>query len=95
MPTLHVKDTFEIPDRQLFVMAGSVLEGEFRAGMFVRVPLNSSLDMTARIHCIEFVRRNGGEDVCLCITSEPDIAEILRGLDIGDETFEVTTDGSD
>ena len=95
MPRFHVRDTVEIPDRQLFVMAGSVVEGEIQAGMFVRVPFNPSLDMTARIHCIEFARRHGGEDVCLCIESEPELAEVLRGLDIGDETFEVTTDGSD
>jgi hypothetical protein len=96
MPRFHVRDTFEILDRKLFVMAGSVVEGEIRKGMFVRVPFNSSLDMTARIHSIEFARRLGGsEDVCLCIESEPELAEILRGLDIGDETFEVTIDGSD
>ena len=95
MPKFHVRDTFEIPDRQLFVLAGSIVEGEIRAGMFVRVSFNSSLDMTVRINCIEFARRQGGEDVCLCIESEPELAEMLRGLDIGDETFEVTTDGSD
>lgn len=65
MPRFHVRDTFEIPDRQLFVMAGSVVEGEMRAGMFVRAPFNPSLDMTAWIHSIEFARRHGGEYVCL------------------------------
>jgi len=95
MPRFHVKDTFEIPDRKLFVMAGSIVEGEIQTGMFVRVPFNSSLVMTARIHSIEFAHRQGGEDVCLCIESEPELAEILRGLDIGDETFEITKDGSD
>ena len=95
MPRFHVRDTFEIPDRKLFVMAGSVVDGEVRAGMFVRVPRKSSLDMTARIHSIEFARRvGGGEDVCLCIQSEPELAEVLRGLDIGNETFEITKDGS-
>ncbi len=95
MPRFHVRDTFEIPGRQLFVMAGSVVEGEIRAGMFVRVPLNSSLGMSVRIHCIEFSRRHGGEDVCLCIESETELAEVLRGLDFGGETFEITTDGAD
>lgn len=96
MPKFHVKDTFEIPSRKLFVMAGTVIEGEIRQGMFVRVPFNSSLDMTVRIQCIEYARRAGGsEDVCLCIESEPELVEILRAFDIGDETFEVTTDGSD
>lgn len=95
MPRFYVRDIFEIPDRKLFVMAGSVAEGEIRAGMFVRVHFNPSLDVTARISSIEFARRQGGEDVCLCIESEPALAEILRGLDIKDETFEVTTEVPD
>jgi hypothetical protein len=96
MPKFHVRDTFELPDRKLFVLAGSIVEGEIRKGMFVRLPFNPSLDMTAQIHSIEFARRLGGsEDVCLCIESEPELAVILRGLDIGDETFEVTADDSD
>ena len=97
MPRFHVRDTFEVTtDRKLFVMAGSIVEGDIRAGMFVRVPFNSSLEMTARIHSIEFARRLGGsEDVCLCIESEPDALELWHGLNIGDETLEITDDGSD
>jgi hypothetical protein len=89
MPKFHVRDTFEIPDRKLFVMAGSIVEGKISAGMFVHVPCNLSLHLTTRIHCIEFARRKDGEDVCLCIESQPEAAEILRGLNLGDETFEV------
>ena len=37
MATFYIKNTFEIPDRRLFVMAGSVVEGEVRVGMFLRV----------------------------------------------------------
>jgi hypothetical protein len=96
VPKFYVRDTFEIPDRRLFVMAGSIVEGEIRAGMFLRVGFDSALDMTARIHSIEFARRLGGEDdVCLCFEAEPELLEIWRGLKIGDETFEVTQDGSD
>ena len=96
MPRFHVRDTFEITtDRKLFVMAGSVVEGQVRAGMFVHVPFNSSLDMTAKIHSIEFARRHGGEDVCLCFESEPDALELWRGLNIGDETLEITEAGSE
>jgi hypothetical protein len=95
MAKFHVKDTFELPDRKLFVMAGSIVEGEIQKGMFIRVPCNTLLDMTARIHSIEFARRQGGsEDVCLCIESEPELLAILRGLNIGDETFDITKDGS-
>jgi hypothetical protein len=97
MPKFHVKDTFTIEGRPHFVLAGSIVEGEIWPGMFVRVPFDSRTAMTARIDCIEFVRRLGGlEDTCLCIRyTGPEELEIWRGLDIGDETFEVTTNGSD
>ena len=96
MPRFHVKDTFVI-EGMYFVLAGSVVEGEIRPGMFVRIRFNSSMAMTARIDCIELARRLGGhEDTCLCIryTNQEEL-EIWRGLDIGGETFEVTTDDSD
>lgn len=52
--------------------------------------------MTALIQSIEFaLHPGGGEDMCLCIEWEPGLLEILRGLDSGDEVFEVTTDGPD
>lgn len=97
MAKFRVKDTFAIEGRPHFVLAGSIVEGEVRAGMFVQVPLNSSTAMTARIDCIESVRRLGGhEDTCLCIRyAEPEELELWRGLDIGAETLNVTTDGSD
>jgi len=76
-------------------MAGSIVEGEIRTDMFVHIPFNSSFATTARIHSIEFARRQGGEDVCLCIKAEPELAELLCDLNIGDETFEVSTEGSD
>ena len=97
MAKFHVKDTFAIEGRPHFVLAGSIVEGEVRPGMFVHVPFNSNTAMTARIDCIEFARRLGGhEDICLCIRyTEPKELELWRGLDIGDEIFEVTTDGSD
>jgi hypothetical protein len=95
MPRFHVSDTFELPDRRLFVMAGSIVEGEIRKGMFVYIPFNSSLGTTVRIHSIELARRQDREVVCLCVESEPELAQLLRDLNIADETFEVTADGSE
>ena len=89
MPTFHVKDTFEIPTRKLFVMAGTILNGKIQAGMFVRVRCNSELDMKVRIHSIEFALRKNGEDVCLCIEADPKLAQLLRGLNIANQTVDV------
>jgi hypothetical protein len=76
MAKFHVRNTLEITtDRKLFVMAGSIVEGEIRVGMFVHVPFNPSASVTARIHSIEFARRSDGrDDVCLCIEAEPALA---------------------
>ena len=95
MPKFHVNRTFKLPDRQLFVMSGSVLEGEILPGMFVHIPCNSSLDITARIQSIETALRQGAEDVCLCIQSDDDEADFLSGFNIRDEVIEVSTEGSD
>jgi hypothetical protein len=96
VPRFHVKDTFEVTtDRKLFVMAGTVVEGEIRAGMFIRVPFNSSLDLTARIHSVGFARRHGGEEVCVCFEFEADAFDVWRGLCIGDETLEISEHGSE
>jgi hypothetical protein len=89
MPQFHVRHSFEIPDRKLFVMAGSIVEGEIRTGMFVRVPLNSDTGIRLFIDSIEFARRHDGEDICLCISSGPNFTEVLRGFDFRDQTFEV------
>jgi hypothetical protein len=92
MPRFHVRNTFQITgDPNLFVMAGSILEGEIKTGMFVHIPSNSSLNTTVQIHSISFARRIGGsEDVCLCVKSDPELSDLLRALNIGDETFEIT-----
>lgn len=95
MPRFHVRDTFEIPDRKLFVLAGSIVEGEIQKGMFVRVPLNSETGIRLLIDSIEFARRQDGEDVCLCIWSGPNFTEVLRSMDFRDETFEVAAEGGD
>ena len=79
--------------RRLFVLAGSIVKGTIRAGMTVKVPFNSSLSMSEKIHSIEFVRRiDGSEDVCLCIAYEhADERDIWMSLNIGNETLDVST----
>jgi hypothetical protein len=95
MPKFHVRDTFEIPSRKLFVLAGSIVEGEIRKGMFVHVPCNSALDITGKIHSIEFARRNDGEDVCLCFEGDSDELGFWRAMNITDETLEISEHGSE
>jgi len=91
MSKFRVNDTFALESRRLFVLAGSIVEGQIRAGMIVNVPLNSSLLISGQIHSIEFVRRTGGrEDVCLCITYEDsDELGVWKALNLQNETLDV------
>jgi hypothetical protein len=81
-----------LESRQLFVLAGAVVEGDIKAGMTVVVPLNSAISISERIHSVEFARRadGGDDDVCLCIAyDDREAAQILEDLGIEDETLDV------
>ncbi len=90
MSKFHVRDTFELPEKRLFVLAGSVVEGEIAAGMFVRVPLNPRFGVTERIHSVERIIRDGGADVALCVEANQDLVEFWRGLNVDGDILDVT-----
>jgi hypothetical protein len=89
MSKFRVNDTFAVERRRLFVLAGSIAEGQIRAGMIVNVALNSSI--SRQIQSIEFARRAGGrEDVCLCIAYESsDELKVWKALNIQNETLDI------
>ena len=91
MCKFQVKDTFALESRRLFVLAGSIVKGQIRAGMIVNVPLNSSLVVSGEIHSVEFARRaDGREDVCLCISYEDsDELGMWKALNVQNETLDV------
>jgi hypothetical protein len=90
MPKFHVIDTFEVPSRKLFVLAGSIVEGEIRKGMYIHVPCNSGLNISGEIHCIEFARRKDGEYLCLCLEAGQGELDFWRALNINGETVEIS-----
>jgi hypothetical protein len=90
MPRFHVRDTFAINDKSVFVMAGFVIEGEAVAGMLVRLPFKENVMMTAEIDHIQFVRRPDGDVVCLCIRcASPEEATLWEALKIKDHTIDI------
>jgi hypothetical protein len=91
MSKFRVNDTFTLESRRLFVLAGSIVEGQIRAGMIVNAPLNSSLLISGQIHSVEFARRSGGrDDVCLCIAYEDsDELGLWKALNLQNETLDV------
>ena len=90
MSKFYVKDTFEIPCRQLFALSGRVIEGEIHTGMFVPVMYNTAVQLTARIHSVEYTGETGdGKDVCLCLETGSKMLKVWSDLEIRNTTLEV------
>ncbi len=94
MSKFYVLDTFALESRKLFVLAGSVIDGDLRPGQLVRVPLNGGVAIEARIEAVEFARRSPQrEDVCICISyCELGELEFWQSLNINNEEVEVVAD---
>lgn len=90
MAKFHVRETFTIDDKKLFVMAGFILQGEITARMLVSIPFNSTVMMTAEIDHLQTLRRPDGDVTCLCIRC-PDPAEVTlwQALKINNRTVDV------
>ncbi|MBE9558064.1 MAG: hypothetical protein IMF08_14495 [Proteobacteria bacterium] len=91
MAKFHVTTTFWIESKQWFVLAGSIVEGVIRPGMMVNIPLNGSVSLSEPVDSIEFARREGGEDVCLCLVyDDPEVLSVWQAMDICDEVLEIS-----
>ena len=95
---VQVHATFTVPEPvSLFVVAMEILRGEIKPGMFLRVPLNSMLDITSRIASVTDVTNSWGillVGLVLCCEDEG-IRQITETLNIGDEVLAVTSDDVD
>ena len=75
-------------------MAGFVIEGEIAAGMLLRFPFNATVMMTAEIDHIQYVRRQDGDVVCLCIKcANPEEVTLWEALKIKDRTVDIIPGG--
>jgi len=91
MTKFQVNSTFRLKANGCFVLAGSLLEGTLSKGMIVSVPCNSALDITAPINSIEFARRIGGEDICICIScADEDEFTLWEDLNLSGEILEIS-----
>jgi len=91
MAKFHVRGSFELPGKQLFVLAGYVVEGEVSAGMLVHVPFNPRFVVTECIRSVERLTGDRGVELALCFEADEELAEFWRGTNIGDEILEVNT----
>ena len=96
---VHVHATFttSVP-MPLFIVAVEVLEGTLTLGMFVTIPFNPTFGMTVRILSIAPVQNDFGIELLglvLNCDQDPQARELIDALNIGDETWKVSTDGED
>lgn len=90
MPRFHVRDTFAIGDKNLFVLAGFVIEGEIKDGMLVRLPFSATIMLTEPIDHIRHLQRPDGDVVCLCLQCDTtDDAALWHALQLKDRTIDI------
>ena len=90
MAKFHVRETFVIEDKKLFVMAGFILEGEITARMLVSLPFNSTVMMTAEIDHLQILRRPDGDITCLCVRFiDPAEVTLWQALKIDDRLVDI------
>ena len=90
MAKFHVRETFVIEDKKLFVMAGFILEGEITARMLVSMPFNATVMMTAEIDHLQTLRRPDGDITCLCLRfTDPAEVILWQALKINDRLVDV------
>ena len=90
MAQFHVRETFAINHRTLFVLAGFVVEGEVAAHMQIRVPFHATTMMTADIDHIQQLERPDGNVTCLCIRcANPEEITLWTALGLKDRTIDV------
>ena len=88
--TFHVRESFGLESRNLFVMAGEIVEGRVASGMEVAIPLNRCLSTTLEITGLEFLDGPDRHELCLTIKCESwEEVELLLALNVNDETLTV------
>jgi hypothetical protein len=75
--------TFFVPSRSEFVVWGTVLDGELRAGMLLGIGMGN-LSVTSPIAAVDLVEIDGEPFTAATIdTSEPDSLDFWRAMRVG------------
>ncbi|HSJ23171.1 MAG TPA: hypothetical protein VK929_00705 [Longimicrobiales bacterium] len=94
----RAETAFPLDQRKVIVVQGRIVEGSVRAGMFLHIPFNPAVKMTARIDSVEYIDHQiGGESsIGLCLKYEDTLhRNVLLGLNIGAEDLVVSDEGED
>lgn len=75
--TFRVENGFYLESRRAYVMRGQVLSGAARAGMYLHVPLNGGVTVTAPIDAVEAVDEPGGVAIGLVLGCQDDLERAI------------------
>jgi hypothetical protein len=63
--SFHVRRSFGLQSRTLFVISGDIVDGQITSGMEVDIPLNSAVSITVVVAGVEFIDRPNRHEVGL------------------------------
>ncbi len=89
----QVATPYVVKGSNLFVLPGEVVEGDVRPGMFLSVPFNSSLELTAPVHAIEYASSSADRSLSLVVKCErEEDLELWASIGLQDEDLIITED---
>lgn len=94
MAQFRIAKAYAQKERGLFVLEGSVVDGEILSGMVVHLPFNRAVSMTAPVHSVEHNQHRDREEITLCIKCDEDQLQLWEGLNVGDETIHISEDAT-
>ena len=90
----HAIDSFLLTPMNLYGILGDLKQGSVAVGNFVRIPLNSTLAITAEIFDIQEVEFSSFDEFHKILffkndESDPEFIKILQAMRVGSEPLEI------
>jgi hypothetical protein len=95
MTKFRIDETFALESVLKYVLGGEIIEGVVKSGMFIQIPFNDQIRMTAAIHGVEFIDRSGRTTVGLTVkVQDADELQLWRDLRLVNQVVEISTDAA-
>jgi hypothetical protein len=94
----YALSSYGIPERLYFVLLGTIQSGNITDGMYAKITLNSSLNLSVKIHevtRIEFPGDNSVDTLLIIYCDDKEFYDFLLALNVNSETVKVEIDGED
>ena len=89
----QVATPYALKQRNLFVLPGEVIEGDLRPGMYLSVPFNSSVELIAPVHAVEYTDESPGQTVAIFVKCDSaDDLDLWQSIGLENEDLVITAD---